>query len=290
MTPRNGKCVLRGQMKRERRGVALIVVLWAVALMATVTAIATQAARESASVAANVRAQSTARSMAESGVVAATALIDDSLRVHVADRAARDAYLGRLAPNRGGTLPLLQDTLDDGVFAVTVWDINAQLDINNAGVDGLARLFGTVTTPAIAQAMAERIDGIVRGHEGAADDPTLRARDSLAAALLGRDFSPRQRRPFQSLDALRDVSGLDQSVLNRLAPLLTVDGDGNINRRSAPREVLASASGSLVDAPTRLLVIARGWYRGHPLAREIEAVYDIASDGLRLVRWRERDL
>jgi hypothetical protein len=74
------------------------------------------------------------------------------------------------------------------------------------------------------------------------------------------------------------------------ATWLTVDGDGKINRRAASREVLAAASGSLVDAPSRLLLIARGWQIGHPLSRQIEAVYEVGESGMRLVRWREREL
>ena len=274
---------------RARRGVALVVVLWTVALLATVTAVASNAARTSALVASNLRAQTTARAMAESGIVAASTLIDDSLRVLAVNQSARDAYLGQLEPTAMGALPLMQDTLGNGVFAVTVIDVSARLDVNDAGADGLTRLFSTVTSPAIARAMSEIIDGIVRGERSAFDDPALQARDSLEAALLGRDARPRTRRPFESLDALRDVPSLDLSVLARVAPFLTVDGNGTINRRAASREVLASASGALVDAPSRLLLVARGWQRGHPLTRQIEAVFDVSVDGLRLVRWREHD-
>ena len=288
---------------KARRGVALVVVLWTIALLATAAALAGSAARTSASVTSNARAQSVSRAMAESGVVAATTLIDDSLLAYAPHSTERATFLLRLEPTSASALPLVQDTLDDGVLAVTVVDVSARLDVNNAGAEGLARLFATVTTPDVARSMGERIDAIVRGDIGAdgrsagaqtaeARNATerLRARDSLNATLLGRAPGPQLRRPFESLDALRDVAGLDQSVLSRVAEFLTVDGDGHVNRRAAPREVLRAASGSLVDEPTRLLVIARGWQRGHVLTRQIEAVYDITDDGLRLVRWRERDL
>ncbi|MEQ1692923.1 MAG: hypothetical protein ABMA00_16660, partial [Gemmatimonas sp.] len=98
----------RRSSRRARTGVALVVVLWTVALLATVTALASTSARTSASIAANLRAQATARSMAESGIVAASALIDDSLRVFAVDDAKRDAFLNRLEPIATGALPLLQ--------------------------------------------------------------------------------------------------------------------------------------------------------------------------------------
>ena len=268
----------------------MAVVLFTVALLATATAVASTASRSSAAVAANLRAQATARAMAESGIVAASTLIDDSLRAFIANGPSRDAFLGRLEPTVTGAQSLVQDTLADGVFAVTVVDVSARLDVNSAGVEGLARLFSTVAAPATARDMAERIDAIVRGERLLNVDAAERARDSLAATLLGREVSPRQRRPFESLDALGDVSSMDRSVLAQVAPFLTVDGNGTINRRAASREVLAAGTGSLVDRPSRLLLIARGWMRGHPLTRQIEAVFDVADDGLRLVRWRERDL
>jgi len=296
-TPRVHARDQRRRTMRARRGVALVVVLWAVALLATVTAVASSAARSSASVASNLRAQATARAMAESGIVAASRLIDDSLAFWRGNDVRRVAFLDALEPRQAGALPLVQDTLSDGVFAVTVVDVSARLDVNTAGVNGLARLFATATTPAAARAMADRIVSIVRG-DGPSFAPSaarteqerLAARDSLNAMLLGRETAPRRRRPIESLDALRDLPGMDLAVLARVAPFLTVDGDGTVNRRAASREVLAAATGSLVDSPTRLLLIARGWHRGHPLSRQIEAVYDVTENGLRLVRWREHDL
>lgn len=277
---------------RGRRGIALVVVLWTVALLATVTAMASSAARSSAAIAANIRAQAISRSMAESGIVAASALIEDSLLAYGNNAILRDAFLARLEPRDANARPLLQDSLADGVFAVTVVDVSARLDVNDAGADGLAQVLATVTSPSAARATAERIDARVRGSARGGDafaDDSARARDSLSAALLGRTVGTRLRRPFESLDALQEIPGVDVGALAKIASLLTVDGNGQTNRRAATPAVLAAASGTMVDAPSRLLLIARGWERGHALSRQIEAVYDVAADGLHLVRWREHD-
>ncbi len=277
---------------RGRRGIALVVVLWTVALLATVTAMARSAARSSAAIAANMRAQAISRSMAESGIVAASALIEDSLLAYGNNAILRDAFLARLEPRDANARPLLQDSLADGVFAVTVVDVSARLDVNDAGADGLAQVLATVTSPSAARATAERIDARVRGSARGGDafaDDSARARDSLSAALLGRTVGTRLRRPFESLDALQEIPGVDVGALAKIASLLTVDGNGQTNRRAATPAVLAAASGTMVDAPSRLLLIARGWERGHALSRQIEAVYDVAADGLHLVRWREHD-
>lgn len=292
-------------MSRCRRGIALVVVLWTVALLATVTAMASSAARTSAAVASNSRAQAVARAMAESGIVAATSMMDDSLRAYRGDATRRSAYLNRLGRPNAATpaRALVEDSLAEGAFAVAVVDVNARLDVNNAGADGLAMLFATVTSPGVAREMGARIDAAVRGDPfgrpdaigGSATDADAAemaqraSRDSLTAALLGRENASPYRRPFESLDELRALAGLDVRVLDAVASSLTVDGDGRINRQSASAVIRAAASGSLVDAPTRLLLVSRGWQRGHPLTREIQAVYDVSDDGLRLVRWRELD-
>ncbi len=285
---------------RRRSGVALVVVLWTVVLLATVTAVASSAARGSAQVAANGRALATARAMAESGIVAATTVIDDSLSALAGDSTRRDAFLSRLEPQQAGALPLVQDTLADGVFAVTVLDVSARLDVNETGADGLATIFRTAMNIDDARRASESIVARVRGEApstgssvsaNARDAEAQAMRDSLGAALLGQPPSARFRRPFESLDevleALQRSGRVDVRAFAQLAPLLTVDGDGRINQRAASPLVRAAATGTLIDRPGRLLCIARGWQQGSSVTREIQALYDVAEDGLRLVRWRE---
>lgn len=277
-------------MTRSRRGVALLVVLWTVAVLATVTAVASTAARNSASIAANRRAQATARAMAESGIVAATALVDDTLRALATDSAARDAYLAALEPSVESAAALVQDTLGDGVFAVSVVDVSARLDVNSAGADGLRTLFRNFASDDDAARTANAIDARIRsvGLDVDSASHARLQRDSMSAELLGRARPDGIRRPFESLDELAAVPGVSMELLQRAATSLTVDGDGRVNRRAASRFVLAAASGSLVDRPSRLLFVARGWERGHALTREVQAVFDVSDDGLRLVHWREQ--
>ena len=131
--------------------------------------------------------------------------------------------------------------------------------------------------------------------EGASSEATSSSRrerlqrDSLGAALLGRAPTSRAMQPFTSLDELLTVPGMTAAWLDALAADLTVDGDGRVNRRAASRRVLAAATGTMVDRPSRVLLISRGWRRDRVLTREIQAVYDVTGTELRLVRWREQD-
>lgn len=274
---------------RAKRGAALLVVLWAVALLATVTAVASTEARGSADVALARRAGVVARAMAESGIVLATARIDNAL-IGASDSLTRDGYLDGLDAGASHEEAFVADTLGDGVFVVAIADVSARLDVNEAGREGWYLFLRGFVGENDARTIARRIDERVRGGSGdRAADAARASRDSLVASLLGREQAGAQRRSIESLDELLEIPGIDAALLQRIAPMLTVDGTGTVNRRAAPPAVLAAAAGSLVDHPTRLLLVSRGWMQGHPLTREIEAVYDVASDGLRLVRWRERE-
>jgi hypothetical protein len=274
-----------------------------VVVLASVTAVASRGARSSAAVVSNARADAIARAMSESGVLSAVARVQTQLEA-AGDSAARTAAFDALVTERtradGAVAPFTTDTLGDGVFATALVNVSARFDLNSGDEEGLARLFATVAPTADARAVAARLTAYVRRDPravGARTDSArtgdarareqARTRDSLASALLGRDVT-RRRGGFESLDEVAAFVGNDAPWLSAVAPLLTVDGDGRIDRRHAAAAVRNAASGSLVDEPTRLLVIARGWQAGQLLTREVQAVYAVEGTELKLVRWREQ--
>lgn len=266
---------------RSRRGSALLATLATVAVLATITAMASRGARASSAIVVNARADATARAMAESGVLAAVDRIERTLSA--VDSTARDGAFDSLLSSRGDR-PFVTDSLGDGVFATALVNVSARFDVNSGDREGLTRLFSLAAAPSQAEAAATRITLRLGQHT----DPTRARRDSLSAVLLGRDISPDATGRFESLDEVAAFLGADAAWLPTVAEYLTVDGDGSIDRRHAPAAVLRAASGSLVDAPTRLMIISRGWERDVSLTREIQAVYAVAGDKLTLVRWREQ--
>jgi general secretion pathway protein K len=245
----------------RRHGVALILVLWLVVILGVVGAGVMRATREATQLAANTRARVVARYAAESGLEATIARIDGALRT-LGDSAARRAFLNALEPGSRNADSML---VGDGRVVVAIVDASARLDVNAAPAEKLARLFAWFTDPVRARAMADAVRRRVEGE--------------------GRTSSP-----VGTLEALRELPGTDERVLQLAAPYLTVDGDGTVNRAAASDTVLRAAFGELREAPSRLVLVARGWMRGHPLTHEIQGVYAIASDRLVLVRWRERTL
>jgi general secretion pathway protein K len=234
---------------RARSGYALMLVLWLIVVMGTITTAAVASAGGASDVTANYRARLAARHAAESGVLAAVAVVEQALGA-----TGTPAVLNRLDGVLAEHAALV---LGDARAAVSLVDVNARIDLNFADERTLATLLATLT-----------------------DGPA-------AVAAAG---AMRRAAPFSAVEELADVAGVAPVLAGLAAPLVTVDGDGTINRASAPAAVLAAARGELRDAPTRLLIVSRGWREGHPFTFEVQAVY--AIEGLRLVpvRRRERDL
>lgn len=289
--------------RRGRRGTALVAALFTIALLASITATVSVQARSSAGFTANQRALTVARLMAESGILAAqaqlTAELEQGVAQHPADSTGLDAVWDAVARREAGrtTGAWVADTLADGAFEVAVVNVSARLDVNSADASSLERLFRTVASPVAARDAASRVATHVRGEVEANGQPVgpgqapdrLAARDRLMQALLGREVRPSARRPLQSLDELQALVGSDARWVALVADQLTIDGDGRIDRRHATPGVLAAATGDLVDRPTRVLLVARGWQVGHPLTREIQAVYEVTGTRLALLHWRETD-
>lgn len=270
----------------KRRGVALVLVLWLIVVLGGIAAGVVAGTRSSSSLAANLRARVVARYAAESGIEAMRAAIEDSLGV-LSDSSTRFAYLNGLERE---TATGDSTILGDSRFVVVVVDASARLDVNAAPVENLARLFARFTDAGRASAMARAIRlriergeaSISRGGEASM------SRDGVRPGTPGDE--PRTVFPIRTLDELRTLPGADARVLQLAAPFLTVYGDGTINRAMASDTVMAAAFGELRDAPSRLVLVSRGWMRGHPLTHEVQGVFAISNNRLVLVQWRERTL
>jgi general secretion pathway protein K len=260
---------------RSRRGVALVLVLWIVVILGGVSAGVVRSARTSTGIAANARADLIARAAAESGIEVFVAAIEDTLASFEDPEDRRD-WLNALSLSVVPDSPSLGSfTLGDGRFSVNVVDVSARLDVNAATATALQTFFSQFTDPAEAAGIA----GAIRA---AIDSGSNR---NAAATLPLRSTTP-----IRSLDELHDRRLVPDAILSRAAQYLTVDGDGVINARTASDTVLVAATGELRDEPSRLLLISRGWVSGHPLTREIQAVYSITGNRLVFSHWRERSL
>lgn len=266
----------------RRKGVALMLALWLIVLLAVLGARVVSSSRSASGVASNLRARMIGRYAAESGVVLAVAMVRDSL-TRLVDPAERALYLNSLEIESAGKP---ETALSDERFSIVYVDVNSRLDVNNASQSQLAKLFSYFVGPAEATNAARSVRRWVDEGGGVQTIPpgALGARSDLSYPRVSG------ARPLRTLEELRRIAGVTERLAVDAAPYLTVDGDGRINRSSASDTVMSAAAGSLIDEPTRILIISRGWLNGHPLTHEIQAVYGIEGNSVALVRWQERDL
>lgn len=259
----------------RRRGVALVLVLWLLVILGGVAASVLQRARATTGLAGNERARLVARYAAEGAILRGIAEIERTLETQ-RDSLARRAYLNSLPRAPFDTL-----LLGNGRAGLVTADPSTQLDVNSAPAANLATLLSRFADIGRATQTANAIRAYVERAPVTPGDGQIQALGSQTARFVT---------PLRSLDELRSVPGVDAATIQRAAPYLTIDGDGTINRQTASDTVLAAAFGELRDEPSRLVFVARGWYAGHPLTHEIQAVYAISGTTLVLVHWRERDL
>lgn len=306
----------------ERRGVALMLVLWLIVVVSAIAAAATAAARTDAGVVTNIRARAAARYAAESGIVLASARLDSLLR------ATSRQDMPFLSRDLDAHLADLRDVqLGQARFGIAVEDLSARLDLNEASEEVLINLFAQFTGGREARlAVLSMLD-----WSDAGDSRGLRGAEAGAYERAGSRFRPTNR-PIRRIEELGRMIHVGDSLLWRVAPYVTVQGGRTININAAPETVLAAIPGltkegarALIDRrragevftsvnslsellggrfaesayyirqrtttyPTRLLVVSRGWLVGHALTHEIRAVYDVEKGGVALLAWQERDL
>jgi hypothetical protein len=245
----------------RRKGATLVLVLWVLLVAGAVGASATHSARGVSVATDAARARLVARHAAESAILATAAGIQAALQRAEGNAGARAVLLAQpeaLAERAG------EWAWGDGRAQASVVDVSARLDINVVDEAALVRFFSAF---------------------GPAD-----AAAQTAAAIRRRVAgTPAEATPVRSLDALGDIPGVDTALLARAAGDMTVDGDGQFNRRSASPAVRAALGTAGGEEPTRLLIVARGWRDGHPYTHEVQAVYQVEGTRLTFVRWRERD-
>jgi general secretion pathway protein K len=281
-------------MNRDRRGMALIVVLCVLAVLGAITADVARATRLEVALVESVRSRTVARYAAESGVVAEAADIVALLesRPAASDRMIAFRELGTRAAQMG------EVDLGGSRFAVAASDLNARIDLNQSDPETLTGLFQQFTSD----------------HQA----------EIIVASLKSK--------PLQRVGELALLPGVTDALALALAPYVTVWGDPTVNINSAPEPVLAALPGVgeataraiiarraagevltrtpeeqsstgahvsfasdpppaiVVTEPSHVLIIARGWADGSALTHEIQAVFAISGTHLTLEVWQERDL
>ena len=209
---------------RPDRGVALVIVIWTLALLAVIALSFTRGTRNQVVLARNVVENAQASALADAGVYRAAAAL---LSRRAAGRWRADQTPYTLA-------------LDGGSVRVSIQYEGGRIDLNTASGPLLRGLFLSVgldadASEALVDAVADwRDENDLRRLKGAEE------RDYRAAGL---PLGPKNG-PFETVEELRQVIGVTPELYRRLVPALTVySGQPGIDLATAPREALLAIPG-----------------------------------------------
>ena len=266
-------------VRAGERGVALILVLWLLALLAVLAMGFASNARTELSIARNQLENARARAVADAGV---------SLAIVQMTQVAPP--LRWVADGREHIFVYGPDQI-----RVSVQDEGGKIDINTAPDDLLYGLFRAI---GLDSSHATRLVDVI----GDWKDPDELRRPSGAEAAdyraAGLSFAPRNG-PFLAIDELRLVLGMTPEIFGRIRPFVTVySRSGRINPLTAPAEVIRSLPGitpeqadsyvairSQLDVPDPSLLPPLTGAQQY-LARALPQVITIRSEGFSAGRGR----
>ncbi|MEW8204906.1 MAG: PilX N-terminal domain-containing pilus assembly protein [Candidatus Thiodiazotropha taylori] len=201
----------------RNRGVALILVLWMVALLTIIAASFSTQSKVESRLAGNSKAALQAKLLAESGFSRALMVISPQQRWN---------FNGQLYP--------LQTA--QGELEVSIRNASGLLDLNKASSDQLNRLFVLISDdPEERNALVDRLhdwrDADDLRRLNGAEDKDYRAA-GYDYATAGKDLT--------SLEELAYVMGFDAARVNRLRPYVTLNSDtATVDYRFASEQLTA---------------------------------------------------
>ncbi len=208
----------------KQQGVALLLVLWAITLLAILLGGYAALARTEGLQARYEFAEAQAHYAAEAGLMQAVYGLQDPI--------AKRRWVGD-----GRTYTF---HYDNATIAISAIDEGGKVDINAASPEVLEGLFHAAgLDPAKAQTLADHVVDW-RNPSGLQGEGDSQSAEYLAA---GRDYGPRHG-PFASIEELQMVLGMTPSLYKQIAPVITIwAGSGSPDPDTAPALALSAIPG-----------------------------------------------
>lgn len=228
-----------GNNIRDNKGIALVITLLVLTLLIVLILEFNSGMRVEARAAANFRDDIKAYYLAKSGVTFAIAVLEDDDKTDQNFDALNENWAQKLPPIPFG----------DGFVTVEITDENSRINVNKMSTgfgsvnsDNMRALMGRFLKQFeleedIANAIADWTDqdDIERMPGGAEDNYYGGLEDSYES----------KNQPFDSLQELRLVKGLEGETYKKLHKFLTVHSDGWLNINTAGKEAIMSLSDNL---------------------------------------------
>ncbi|MCB1751002.1 MAG: general secretion pathway protein GspK [Gammaproteobacteria bacterium] len=213
---------------RKHAGMALVIILWFIALLSLLALGFSKAVRTDTMVARN--------------------LVDSMQAKHLAAAAVEKGVYGLLNPDQAVINALISSApvelkLGDAQLSFTLQDENGKLDINHAPLELVENL---LVTQGVAEDTALAISHALGDWRDENDLKQLYGAERREYIEAGMAWTP-SNAPFRSIREIRHLLGMTSRIYNMIAPLITVYGSSEkINPQFAPRALLAAIPG--IDA------------------------------------------
>ena len=227
----------RHQTARDERGLALVMVVWVLALLSLVAASFLAEARVEARLAFNLADSAEAEALADGGI-------------HIG--AAR--LLGPDGIAGGVQVREWTEYLGQGEVEIRIADERGKIDLNGAGRDLLAGLFRSQGASAGA---ASALAGAVVDFRDADHDLAAGGAEDATYSALGLENGAKDA-PFETVEELLQVRGVTPELLQRVAPLVTTHTRApGVDPFEAEPTVLAAIPGMSKADLDRLIALRR---------------------------------
>ncbi len=202
---------------QDSRGIALVSVLWVVALLTIVATGLSASVRSELRVVSNTADLLQAQYATESGVelAAMNLMYPQSVR-WPADGSVREIDIGTAK------------------LRIATWDETGKVDLNHAPA---ALLAGLLMTAGIETGQADLLVDAILDWRDSDDFQRLNGAEESDYRIAGLDYGPRDA-PFETVDELRFVLGMTEALFAEIEPALTVySGHSGVNVNAASPQV-----------------------------------------------------
>ena len=218
----------------DQRGIALVAVLWVVAILALVAAVFMREARTEIALTRNLAEEAKAEALAEAGVNRAILILlglDETIPWRVDG--------GAFAFDYGG-----------GTVRVSLQDEGGKIDLNRAGDAVLQGLF---TSVGVGQDAAQHLVDAIADFRDADGLRHLNGAEDAEYARAGLPYDAKDA-PFAATEELLQVFGMTPEIYAHVAPYVTVYSPRrDVNLGSAPAAVLKALPYLLPDRVRSIL-------------------------------------
>ncbi len=209
---------------KNQKGVALVLVLWVLSLLMIMAGSFALTMRRETTVAAVIKNNAEAKAVAESGIA-------------IAEKMLLNSDINKAWKADGSIYEILAN---HAKIRIRLEAETGKIDLNKADPVLLQKLM--VNAP-VDEEFQSKLVGAILDWRDADDLVNLNGAEKAEYQDAGLSYEPRNK-PFESVEELQLVLGMDKTVFSWLEPLVTVNsGQPQVDLQLATKEVLKTISG-----------------------------------------------